>query len=150
MGILKRVRSSRGARLIGELASVAASQRLLADRLHRHAHQCSSPAVAAGLEELAEREAGHERALSAMVARRGARLKAPEAYFRDGANNWERISADLELFLEIHRALSRQVIDWEDVDALLAAELRQIAEHDERNLGELRTLALKLDPQALD
>lgn len=150
MGILKRIRSSREARLVGELASVAGSQQLLAERLRRHARQCSAPGVAAGLEELADREARHASVLSAMLARRGAALKAPESYFRDGANAWERVSADLELFLEIHRLLSRLVIDLEEIQPRLATELREIAEHDEQNLGELRTLTLKLDPQALD
>ncbi len=133
-----------------ELAEIAGRNQVLADRLQRHARLCPSPTVAAALEQLADKEAGHARSLSTLLAQHGVAAKPPQAPLRDGANNWERVGADLQLLIEISRALNRQSIDWESLEPELAALLREMAEHDDQNAVELRQLTVKLDPQALD
>jgi len=45
---------------------------------------------------------------------------------------------------------SQQALRWEGIEPPFAARLRVIAFEDNNNLGELRQLALKCDPQALD
>jgi hypothetical protein len=52
--------------------------------------------------------------------------------------------------LELSREVNQQALHWEGIDPALAARLRTIALEDDRKLGELRALALKCDPQALD
>ena len=52
--------------------------------------------------------------------------------------------------LELRAKMNQQALHWEGIDPALAARLRTIALEDDRNLGELRELALKCDPQALD
>ena len=73
---------------------------------------------------------------------------APDA--AEGSSNWARVTGDLEMH-------ARTVARSEPAGAplggdrsALAARLRTIALEDDRKLGELRELALKCDPQALD
>jgi hypothetical protein len=152
MGILQRIRSSLApqTRLFAELAQIAGRNEILADRLHRHARLCPSPTVATALEQVADKQAAHARSLSTLLAQHGVAAKPPDVPLRDGANNWERVGADLQLLMEISRALSRQSIDWESLEPELAALLRGMAEHDDQDAVELRQLTVKLDPQALD
>jgi hypothetical protein len=68
----------------------------------------------------------------------------------EGSSNWARVTGDLEIMLELSREVNQQALHWEGIDPALAARLRTIALEDDRKLGELRALALKCDPQALD
>jgi hypothetical protein len=152
MGILQRIFSAPApeARILPELAEIAGRHRELASRLARHAELCAYPNIAAGLRALAARQAEHARALDALLAERHAWSKLPRPLGADGASNWQRLSGDLELLLELTRAMNQQALHWEGIDAGFAARLRTIAREDDRGLGELRELALKCDPQALD
>jgi len=68
----------------------------------------------------------------------------------EGSNNWARIGADLALLVDLSREMNQQALRWEGIDRPFAAGLRAIAFEDNNNLGELRELALKCDPQALN
>ena len=152
MGILQRIwsGSSPEEQLIPELADIAGRHQELAARLGRHARACAFPIIASGLASLAERASDHARALSAMLRERGAWSKLPNATGNEGSNNWERVHLDLALLLELTRAMNRQALGWEHVDADFASLLRTIAARDDRDLGQLRELSLRCDPQALD
>ena len=73
---------------------------------------------------------------------------APDA--RRGLQQLARVSGDLALMLELTGEMNQQALHWEGIDPPFAARLHTIALEDDRNLGELRKLALKCDPQALD
>jgi hypothetical protein len=152
MGILQRMWHGTSAeeQLVSELSDIAGRHQELAERLARHAKSCIYPNIASGLASLAERASDHARALSAMLRERQAWSKLPKAPGADGSNNWERVRLDLALLLELTRAMNRQALQWESVDADFASLLRTIATRDDRDLGELRELALRCDPQALD
>ena len=60
------------------------------------------------------------------------------------------MSGDLALMLDLSREVNQQALQWEGIDPPFAARLRTIATEDNRSLGELRELAMKCDPQALD
>ena len=68
----------------------------------------------------------------------------------EGSSNWQRVSGDLALLLDLSREVNQQALHWEGIDPAFAARLRTIAREDDRSLGELRELALKCDPQAFD
>jgi hypothetical protein len=152
MGILQRIFATPApeARLLSELAEIAGRHQELANRLARHAELCAYPNIAAGLRGLAARQAEHARALDAILADRHTWSKLPRPLGAGGASNWQRIGGDLELLLELTGGMNQQALHWEGIDAALAARLRTIAREDDRGLGELRELALKCDPQALD
>jgi hypothetical protein len=151
MGILHRITTalSPEERLLSELADITGRHHELADRLARHAGLCAYPNIAAGLVALAAREAEHARALDAILSGRHVWSKLPRPMDGEGSNNWARIGADLALLLDLSREMNQQALRWEGIDPF-AARLRAIASEDNNNLGELRELALKCDPQALD
>ena len=68
----------------------------------------------------------------------------------EGSSNWQRVSGDLALLLDLSREVNKQALHWEEIDPAFAARLRTIAREDDRSLGELRELAMKCDPQAFD
>ncbi len=152
MGILQRIRGGLQpeTRLLEELAEIAGRRRELAARLARHGARCAYPNIARGLGELSARAAERARALDALLRERDVWPKLPEDSAADGASNWQRLSGDLALLLELARAMNRQALQWEGIDSALAARLRDAAVADNRDMGELRELALKCDPQALD
>ncbi|HVB81232.1 MAG TPA: hypothetical protein VNE82_14940 [Candidatus Binataceae bacterium] len=152
MGILQRIWTPTAPeeRLLAELAGIAGRHRELANRLARHAELCAYPNIASGLASLAARQSEHARALDAILKERHVWSKLPRAIFADGSSNWARVSGDLELMLDLSREVNQQALHWEGIDPSLAARLRTIALEDDRSLGELRKLALKCDPQALD
>ena len=152
MGILQKIwtRSSADEELISELAEIAGRHQQLAEQLARHAQSCKYPNIASGLTSLAERASDHARALSAMLRERKAWSRLPEPSEAEGSSNWERMHVDLALLLDLTRAMNRQALRWERVDADFASLLRTIAMRDDRDLGQVRDLALKCDPQALD
>jgi hypothetical protein len=152
MGILQRIFAPPPPeeRMLAELAEIAGRHRELASRLARNAELCTYPNIAAGLRALATHQAEHARALDAILGERHAGSKPPRPPGADGASNWQRLSGALELLLELTRAMNQQALHWEGIDAAFAARLSTIAREDDRALGELRELALKCDPQALD
>jgi hypothetical protein len=152
MGILQRIRSGASPEvpLLEELAEIATRHRELAARLARHGARCAYPNIARGLGELAARAAEQARELDALLRERNVWSRLPDDTSADGASNWERLSSDLALLLELSRAMNRQALQWETIDAVLARRLRDVALADNRDMSELRELALKCDPQALD
>jgi hypothetical protein len=152
MGIIQRIFAAPApeARMLSELAEIAGRHQELANRLARHAELCSYPNIAAGLRALAARQAEHARTLDTILADRRVWSKLPRPPGLDGASNWQRMNGDLEILFELTRAMNQQALHWEGIDAAFAAQLRTIAREDDRGLGELRELALRCDPQALD
>jgi len=152
MGILQRIFAAPApeARMLSELAEITGRHQELANRLARHAELCIYPNIAAGLRGLAARQAEHARSLDAILADRHVWSKLPRSLGADGASNWQRVSGDLELLLELSRAMNQQALHWEGIDPAFADRLRTIAREDDSGVGELRELALKCDPQALD
>ncbi len=137
-------------RLLAELADIAGRHQELADRLAHHAELCAYTNIASGLVALAARQAEHARTLDALLRKRHAWSKLPHPMGAEGSSNWARVSGDLALMLELSREVNQQALHWEEIDPAFAARLRTIALEDDRSLGELRELALKCDPQALD
>ena len=137
-------------RLLTELADIAGRHQELANRLARHAELCAYPNIAGALGALAARQAEHARTLDALLSERHAWSKLPRPMGAEGSSNWQRVSGDLALLLDLSREVNRQALHWEGIDLAFAARLRTIAREDDRSLGELRELALKCDPQAFD
>ncbi|MGH7914579.1 MAG: hypothetical protein ACREPW_08020 [Candidatus Binataceae bacterium] len=152
MAILQRMwtASPPEERLIAELADMAGRYQELASRLARDAALCAYPNISVGLGALAAREAEHARTLDTILSGRRVWSKLPRPIGAEGSSNWARVSADLALLLELSREMNQQAIHWEGIDSAFAARLRTIALKDDRNLSELREMALKCDPQAID
>jgi hypothetical protein len=152
MGILQRMWTAAPPeeRLLAELADLAGRHQELANRLARHAKLCAYPNIAGALGALAARQAEHARTLDALLSQRHVWSKLPRPMGAEGSSNWQRVSGDLALLLDLSREVNRQALHWEGIDLAFAARLRTIAREDDRSLGELRELALKCDPQAFD
>jgi rubrerythrin len=152
MGILQRMWTAAPPeeRLLAELAEIAGRHQELADRLARHANLCAYPNIASGLRALAVHEAEHARTLDMLLSERHVWSKLPRPTDAEGSSNWQRVSGDLALMLELSREMNEQALHWERIEPPFAARLHAIALEDNRNIGELRELALKCDPQALD
>lgn len=152
MGILQRIWTAPPpqAHLLAELADIAGRHRELAGRLARHAALCVYTNIAGGLNALAARQAEHAGALDAILSERHVWSKLPRPAGAEGASNWARVSGDLALMLELTREMNRQALHWEGIDPTLASRLHKIAIEDDRAVGELRKMALRCDPQALD
>ncbi len=152
MGILQRIWSanSPSAGLLAGLAEMTGRNAELADRLERHAKLCSYPNIVGGLSTLAAREAEHSRMLRAILSERHVWSKLPRPPGAEGSSNWARISGDLAILLGLLNDMNQQVIKWESIDPQFSARLRAVMLEYDRNLGELRDLALRCDPHALD
>jgi hypothetical protein len=152
MGILQRMWAAAPPedRLLAELADIAGRHQELASRLARHAELCAYPNIASALGALAARQTEHARTLDALLSERHVWSKLPRQMGAEGSSNWQRVSGDLALLLDLSREVNLQAIHWEGIDQAFAARLRTIAREDDRSLGELRELALKCDPQAFD
>jgi hypothetical protein len=152
MGLLQRMFNAPApeAHLLAELADIAGRNRELAGRLARHAALCVYPDIARDLNALAERQTGHAAALDSILSERHVWSKLPGPAGAEGASNWARITGDLALMLELSREMNRQALHWEGIDPALSTRLRAIAIEDDRAAGELRKMALRCDPQALD
>lgn len=152
MGILEKLRSalSERDRLMRRLAEIAGRCEVLVMRLRRHADLCVYPAIANGVRAVAAAEARHERALRSILGERGLWPRPPEDKPGEGANNWERLSVDTEMLLALSQALARQALQCESFDPDLAQRLREIGSEAAESESQLRALALKCDPQALD
>ena len=152
MGIIERIYAalSPRTRLIAELAAIAGHYEALAVNLRRHADECAYPNIKAGLARLAASEEVQANKLRELLRARGASPRLADLPLHDGSSNWERLKRDLELQVRLVRDLNLQVPEWAGIDAELSARLREFAAREDRNIGELRDLTLKCDPQALD
>ncbi len=152
MGILQKIGliHSPRQRLLEELAELAGKNQALSDRLQRHVELCVYPVLKPDLELVAAAEARHVKLLGALLAEHRAWARLGDGSSPDGANNWERITRDLEALSHVGVELGRLAIHWEASDPAVAQRLQAIADEDSHLLGVLRKLALKTDPQALD
>jgi hypothetical protein len=135
---------------IDRLAECTGRYAALAASLARHSTMCDLPTIAAELARLAAAEANQAETLRRMLRDRGAWPAPATPPVREGASNWARLSADLALQIELFSELSQSIVEVERADPELAAALRNFAAEEDRNLGVLRDLTLKCDPQALD
>lgn len=136
--------------LLNRLAETAADAETLAANLARHTEMCSYPTIRAGLEELAASETARANAMHQLLQQNGARPKLSRRPSHEGSSNWERLRNDLALQVKILRALHSQFSEWSGIDPQIAERLRESAAEQDRNIGQLRDLTLKCDPQALD
>jgi hypothetical protein len=152
MGIIQRIRSSLSSRtrLLEQLARIAGQVETLAARLRAHAEVCSYPTIKIGLEQLAVTQAAQANILRELLLDRGAWPALPQTPVHEGSSNWERLNGDLTLHIRLFRHLNLQLAEWEVVDPELALRLREFAAEGDETLADLRDLALKCDPQALD
>jgi hypothetical protein len=151
MGILERIRTavSSRAKILERLAVAAGKAEQLAERLKRHAEICEYSNIKAGLQRLAPSQAAQAQDLRGLLAEHGIWPRLPELT-PEGSNNWERLSADLMLMVELCRELNLLAVEGGSLDGNFVEKLREIAAEVDRDAGELRDLALKCDPQALD
>lgn len=152
MGIIEKIQAalSPRTRLMTALAAIAGHYETLAANLKRHADACAYPNIKAGLARLAASEEAQASRLRELLRERGARPRLPDIPIHDGSNNWERLERDLGLQVGLFRDLNLQIPEWAGLDAELSERLREFAGQEDRNIGELRDLTLKCDPQALD
>ena len=151
MGFFRKLFSpaSDRAELLEELAVITGRNQGLVDRLKRHA-PLTAANIKSGVEALAEAEAGHVKVLNSILADHNVWSKLPEPALHDGANNWARLSGDLEVLGTLAADLRLNAMRWEAVDEDVAATLLELAIEDEDRESELRKLALKCDALALD
>ena len=151
MGFFRKLFSpaSDRAELLEELAVITGRNQGLVDRLKRHA-LLTAANIKAGVEGLAEAEAGHVKVLNSILADHDVWSKLPEPALHDGSNNWARLSGDLEVLGTLAADLRLNAMRWEAVDEDVAATLLELAIEDEDRESDLRKLALKCDALALD
>ena len=135
---------------VAELAELAGRKEALIARLGRHAGKCSYANLRAGLEGLAIKQSETFKTLRSILADHNTWPRPPESEPHEGSNNWERLSSDLELLRTIAIGMQKAAGTWEGVDSGVAEKLLPIAVSDGDAESELRALALKCDPQALD
>jgi hypothetical protein len=133
-----------------KLAELAGRVEALADRMHRHAAMCRYPQMRKVVEELATQQDRHLKLLRALLAERNLWPRPPAAVAHEGSNDWGRLSGDLNELATLGDDLHRESIRWEGVDATVAATLDRAGDEDADYEAELRKVALKCDPQALD
>jgi hypothetical protein len=150
MGFFERLMSSPDKNALAELAELAGRKEALIDRLVRHAAMCSYPAIRASLEKIAAHQTTSFEVLRSILADHETWPRPPEATPREGANNWERLSNDLTILHTLAAGIQKEVAVWQGVDSAVAEKLAPIALEDLDAESELRQLALKCDPQALD
>ena len=150
MGFFDRLLSSPDKTALAELAELTGRKEALIHRLKRHAEMCSYPNIRAGLEHIAQGQADSFKILRAILTDRGTWARPPEATPREGTNNWERLSNDLAIMRSIAVGMQKAAGVWEGIDQAIADKLAPIALADNDAESELRAIALKCDPQALD
>ncbi len=152
MGIVQRIRLllSPRSRLLNRFAEIAADAETLAANLTRHTEMCSYLTIKAGLEQLAAAETAQANAMRRLLLQNGLWPKLPGRRAHEGSSNWERLQNDLAREVKILRALQSQLAEWTSVDPQIAERLRNFAAKEDRQIGQLRDLTLRCDPQALD
>ncbi len=152
MGIVERIRLllSPRSRLLNRFAETAADAEALAANLNRHTEMCTYPTIKAGLAKLAAAETAQANTMRDLLLRNGLWPNLPSRPVHEGSSNWERLQNDLALEVKILRALQSQLAEWTSVDPQIAERLRNFAAKEDRQIGQLRDLTLRCDPQALD
>ncbi len=150
MGLFDRFLSSPEKRALAELAALAGRKETLIDRLRRHASMCPYPTIKSGIDRIAEGQAESFKILRNILTDRDLWPRPPEATPREGSNNWERLTSDLEVLRVIAVGMQKEAGVWEGIDLSISQQIAQIAVADSEAEEELRALALKCDPQALD
>ncbi|HEX4209891.1 MAG TPA: hypothetical protein VHY56_05825, partial [Candidatus Binataceae bacterium] len=103
-------------RAIDTLRSLTARYRILGSNLKNHAKMCKYPTIRAGLEMLASTAEVQAKALDGFIAREG-RSPAPQPTVRlDGANNWQRLKADLAYHVQMLADLNQAIVLLEGHD----------------------------------
>ena len=111
---------------------------------------CAYPGLKADLEGIAAGQADSFKVLRNILADHDTWPRPPESAPRDGTNNWERLSNDLAILRSLALGLQKAVGVWQGIDSAMAEKIAPIAASDAEAESELRILALKCDPQALD
>ena len=152
MGLFDRLRPSATGENRGkdELAQLAGRLEALEDRLHRHAAMCRYPQMQSAVEALAEHLAEQLKSLKAALADKNAWPRPPAAVAHEGENDWARLSGDLSELATLGDDMHRAAIKFEAFDPPTAKTLMTIADRQSDYEAELRKIALKCDPQALD
>lgn len=150
MGFFERLLSSPDKTALADLAELAGRKEALIAHLTHHAELCSLGTIKAGLQHVAAQQSEGFKVLRAILADRDTWPRPPEAAPHDGSNNWERLSHDLAILHAIAGGVQKAVSTWQGLDSALAEKLTPIAIADGEAESELRALALKCDPQALD
>jgi len=133
-----------------KLAELTGRVEALAHRLHRHAAMCRYPQMAKTVEELAVQQDRQLRSFKASLAERNLWPRPPAPVAHEGSNDWGRLSGDLNELATIGDEMRRAAIRWEGIDRSVAAALDRAGDEDADYEAELRKVALKCDPQALD
>lgn len=150
MGFFERLLSSPDKTALADLAELAGRKEALITHLTRHAEMCSIATIKAGLEHVAAQQNEGFKVLRAILADRDTWPRPPETAPHEGSNNWERLSHDLGMLHAIAAGMQKASSAWLGVDSAVAEKLTPIAIADGDAESELRALALKCDPQALD
>src|SRR5215472_2510485 len=150
MGFFDRFLPSSDKTALAQLAELAGRKEALIDRLARHAAMCSYGTIRTGLERIAAQQSEGFAVLRRLLADRDRWPRPPEATPHEGSNNWERLNNDLAMLGTVVSALQRAARVWEGIDSATAENLLAVAVADGDAERQLRALALKCDPQALD
>ena len=150
MGFFDRFLPSSDKTALAQLAELAGRKEALIDRLVRHAARCPYGTIRTGLERIAEQQRDGFKVLRSLLAERQMWPRPPESTPHEGSNNWERLNHDLEMLGTIVSGIQTASRVWEGIDPGTAEKLLAIAIADGEAQSQLRALALKCDPQALD
>jgi hypothetical protein len=133
-----------------KLAELVGRIEAIADRMHRHAAMCRYPQMQKVVEELAVQQERHLKSFKGLLAERNLWPRPPAPVAHEGSNDWGRLSGDLNELAALGDELHRAAIRWEGIDPAVAAALDRAGDEDADYEAELRKVALKCDPQALD
>ncbi|HKM99651.1 MAG TPA: hypothetical protein VJX23_03990 [Candidatus Binataceae bacterium] len=150
MGFFDKLLSSPDTQAVADLAELAGRKEALIERLTRHARVCEYPAIRSGLETIAIQQSESFETLRTILADRDTWPRPPESAPHDGSNNWERLTNDLTILATLAAGLQKASSMWQGIDSAVAAKLESVAIADLEAESDLRKLALKCDPQALD
>jgi len=150
MGFFDRFLPSSHKTALAQLAELAGRKEALIDRLARHAAMCSYPTIRTGLERIAAQQSEGFKVLRSLLAERQMWPRPPESTPHEGSNNWERLNHDLAMLGMVVGEIEKASRVWEGIDSATAEKLLAIAIGDGEAQSQLRALALKCDPQALD
>jgi hypothetical protein len=150
MGFFDRFVPASDKTALAELAEVAGRKEALINRLARHAAMCPYGTIRTGLEQMAAQQSESFKVLRSLLAERQMWPRPPESTPHEGSNNWERLNHDLAMLGTIVSGMQRASRVWEGIDSATAEKLLPIAIADGEAQSQLRALALKCDPQALD
>jgi hypothetical protein len=150
MGFFDRFRPSSDKTALAQLAELAGRKEALIERLARHAAMCPYGTIRTGLERIAAQQSEGFQVLRSLLAQRQMWPRPPESRPHEGSNNWERLNHDLAMLGTVVSEIERASRVWEGIDSATAEKLLAVAIADGEAQTQLRALALKCDPQALD